>query len=205
MKYIFSLKPFVQAILSGTLVGIAYHPLNVGFLVLIGFIPLINTFYNGSMKDNVINGYIFGLVYNFIAFYWIGANSGASFLTVISSLFAAVLYLASYWSFVGFLFSIIPNDWRKSTGSTLLPIIIVTMEWIRSFGPLGFPWSNLALTQSKYIYLIQILEITGTYGISFIIISTNVIIIYACHEKYGLPDKHAYLPQYGNCDSNTWE
>ena len=183
MKYIFSLKPFVQAILSGTLVGIAYHPLNVGFLVMIGFIPLINTFYNGSMKDNVINGYIFGLVYNFIAFYWIGANSGASFLTVISSLIAAVLYLASYWSFVGFLFSIIPNDWRKSTGSTLLPIIIVTMEWIRSFGPLGFPWSNLALTQSKYIYLIQILEITGTYGISFIIISVNLIIYHAIKKN----------------------
>ena len=102
---------------------------------------------------------------------------------MISSLFAAVLYLASYWSFVGFLFSIIPNDWRKYTGSTLLPIIIVTMEWIRSFGPLGFPWSNLALTQSKYIYLIQILEITGTYGISFIIISVNLIIYHAIKKN----------------------
>ena len=53
------------------------------------------------------------------------------------------------------------------------------MEWIRSFGPLGFPWSNLALTQSKYIYLIQIMEITGTYGISFIIVSINVIIYHS--------------------------
>jgi len=179
LKYIFSLNRFVQLILSGILIGIAYYPLNVGFLTLIGFIPLLNVFCNGTIKDNVTSGYIFGLVYNLTAFYWIGANSGASFLTVISSLIAAVLYLSLYWSFVGFLFSIVSENWSKYAGSFLLPIIIVTMEWIRSFGPLGFPWSNLALTQSKYIYLIQIMEITGTYGISFIIVSINVIIYHS--------------------------
>ena len=85
MKSIFSSNPFIQAILSGILVGIAYHPLNAGFLSLVGFIPLINIFQNGSARNNIINGYIFGLAYNLIAFYWIGANSGADFLTVIYS------------------------------------------------------------------------------------------------------------------------
>tara|TARA_B100002052_G_scaffold62056_1_gene55123 strand:- start:2245 stop:3747 length:1503 start_codon:yes stop_codon:yes gene_type:complete len=179
LKIIFSLNPSIQAMISGILVGVAYHPLHVGFLALVGFIPLFDTYYNGTMKANVINGYIFGLVYNITAFYWIGANSGAGFLTVISSLIAAVLYLSLYWSFVGFIFSFIPNDWKNSTGSFLLPFIIVTMEWVRSFGPLGFPWSNLALTQSKYIFLIQVMEITGTYGITFIIVSTNVIIYHS--------------------------
>ena len=68
MKYIFNLNPSFQAIISGILVGIAYHPLNVGFLALIGFVPLINIFYNGSMRDIVINGYVFGLIHNLIAF-----------------------------------------------------------------------------------------------------------------------------------------
>ena len=178
--------------ISGTLVGIAYHPLNVGFLAMLGFIPLFNTFYNGIMKENVINGYIFGMAYNITAFYWIGANSGASFLTVLSSLIAAVLYLSLFWSFVGYVFSLIPNHWKKSAGSFLLPVIIVTMEWIRSLGPLGFPWSNLALTQSKYIYLIQIMEITGTYGITFIVVSINVIIYHSIKKNLFL--KNGLLP-----------
>ena len=75
------------------------------------------------MRDNIINGYIFGFVYNLIAFYWIGANSGASFLTVISSLIAAVLYLSLYWSFVGFIFSLV-CDWRKSTGSFFCHLLL---------------------------------------------------------------------------------
>ena len=84
---------------------------------------LINTFYNGNMKDNVINGYIFGLVYNFIAFYWIGANSGASFLTVISSLVAAVLYLSLYWCLVGFIFSLVSPFTNKAFGTFLLSLL----------------------------------------------------------------------------------
>ncbi len=150
---------------------------------MIGFIPLINIFYNGSIKSNIINGYIFGSVFNLIAFYWIGANSGATFLTVLSSLVAAVLYLSIFWPLVGAIFSLLPRDWKKSYGSFLLPVIIVTIEWIRSFGPLGFPWSNLALTQSKYIYLIQIMEVTGTYGITFFVISVNMFIYHSIKNK----------------------
>ena len=188
MKYIFNLNPFVQSILSGIVVGIAYHPLHVGFFAMIGLVPLFNIFQKGNMISNMINGYIFGLVYNFTAFYWIGTNSGASLLTVISSLIAAVIYLSLYWSFAGFVFSITPNDWRKSIGSFLFPTIVVTMEWIRSFGPLGFPWSNLALTQSKYIYFIQIMEITGTYGVTFFIASINVIIYHSIRKKAFIKD-----------------
>ena len=98
MKFVFNLNPYVQAIISGILVGIAYHPFDLGLFALFGFIPLLNIFCIGRMRSNVINGYVFGLVYNLTAFYWIGANSGAGFLTVISSLIAAVLYLSLYFS-----------------------------------------------------------------------------------------------------------
>ena len=61
---------------------------------MVGFIPFFNVLCNGGIKSNVINGYIFGLIYNLTAFHWIGANSGASITTVISSLILAVLYIA---------------------------------------------------------------------------------------------------------------
>ncbi len=176
MKNFFKIKPWIQAILSGFIIGISYHPFNLGFLAWIGFIPLFNVFIYGDLKENIINGYIFGLVYNFTAFYWIGSNSGADLITVVGSLIAAVLYLSIYWSFVGIIISIIPAKQKESLSSFLLPFLIVTIEWFRSFGPLGFPWANLALSQSKYIYLLQMIEITGTYGISFIVVSLNVVI-----------------------------
>ena len=176
MKKFFNLKPWVQAIISGFVIGIAYHPFNLGFLAWVGFIPLFNVFINGDSKKNIINGYIFGLIYNLTAFYWIGSNSGADFITVFGSLIAAVLYLSIYWSIAGIIVSIIPSQQKQILSNLLFPFLIVSIEWIRSFGALGFPWANIALTQSKYIYLLQMLEITDTYGISFIVISINVII-----------------------------
>ena len=188
MKIIYNLKPWIQAIISGITIGLTYHPFNIGFLAWVGFTPLLYIFIHGDFKSNIINGYIFGLTYNLTAFYWIGSNSGASFITVISSLFAAVLYLSIYWSFAGLIFSIIPTSQRRSIGNFLFPFLIVTIEWFRSLGPLGFPWANIALTQSEYIYILQVIEITGTYGISFIIISINVIIYNAINKKTFIKD-----------------
>ena len=50
------------------------------------------------------------------------------------------------------------------------------MELIRSFGPLGFPWINLSLTQSNFLPFIQIIDIFGNEIIGFIILLVNVLI-----------------------------
>ena len=183
MKNIYKLRPWIQVVISGFIVGITYYPFNIGFLAWVAFIPLLSLFINGDLKSNIINGYVFGLTYNFIAFYWIGLNSGASVAVVVSSLFAASSYLALFWAIAGLIFSIIPTYQRKSIGTILFPFLIVTIEWFRSFGALGFPWANLALSQTKYIYLLQIIDITGSYGISFIVISINVIIYNSIDKK----------------------
>ena len=174
MKSIFSLPEWQQAILSGVLLGIAFQPWHLGWLAWIGFIPLFHIWLHGNVKDNFIFGCLFGLTQNFIAVYWIGFNSGASVGVVLLSLVAAVIYLALFWGVVGLIIGFLPN--KSQWGIVLLPFLIVTMEWVRSFGPLGFPWINLALTQSEYIFLTQIGEITGPYGISFWIIAINTLI-----------------------------
>ena len=129
-----------------------------------------------DLKKNIICGYVFGLSFNLTAFYWIGVNSGADLISVLGSLFAAVFYLASFWAGAGFLSSLILKEDQHISGNQFFPFIIVMVEYARSFGALGFPWSNLALTQSKYIYFVQFIEVTGTYGVSFVIIGINIIL-----------------------------
>mgnify|MGYP003312300323 CR=1 FL=1 len=57
------------------------------------------------------------------------------------------LTLNIFVSFIGMV-----NFWRRGYGrfDLILPFLIVILEWVRSFGPLGFTWGNLALTQSEY-------------------------------------------------------
>ena len=135
---LFSNNSFFQIALAGILIGISYHPLNLGWLSWIGFIPLIIVFCRGDYLHNIWYGYLFGIVYNSIAFYWIGNNSGASFGVVISSFIAAILYLSIFWALAGGIFSFISFNNRKILGVFSFPFLIVSIEWIRSFGPLGF-------------------------------------------------------------------
>ena len=176
----------IQVIISGFTTGLAFHPLGLGFLAWGSFVPLIHVFNISHFRKNIIYGYIFGLSFNLTAFYWIGVNSGADFITVLGSLFAAVFYLAFFWAVAGLLFSLISKGHQHISGNIFFPFIIVLIEYVRSFGALGFPWSNLALTQSNYIYFIQFIEVTGTYGVSFFIIGFNVILYNVVQKKISL-------------------
>ena len=50
------------------------------------------------------------------------------------------------------------------------------MEYFRSKGSLGFPWTSLANTQLDFLTLVQNAEIVGIYGISFWIIAVNILL-----------------------------
>ena len=186
MNFFLNLNPLIQVIISGFTTGLAFHPLGLGFLAWGSFVPLIHVFNISHFRKNIIYGYIFGLSFNLTAFYWIGVNSGADFITVLGSLFAAVFYLAFFWAVAGLLFSLISKGHQHISGNIFFPFIIVLIEYVRSFGALGFPWSNLALTQSNYIYFIQFIEVTGTYGVSFFIIGFNVILYNVTQKKISL-------------------
>ena len=68
-------------------------------------------------------------------------------------------------------------------GLSLIPLLWVSIEYLRSFGPLSFPWINLALTQTFSLSLIQIADVTGSMGISFWIVVLNEIIYIAINSK----------------------
>ena len=187
MNYIFTRPAWQLAIVSGLCVGTAYQPWHLGFLVYIGFIPLIHVWFTHNTKNNFKSGYIFGLVYNLISNYWIGTNSGAEFGVVLFSLISAVMYLALFWGIAG----TITGALRKDVNLYLmLPFLVVSLEWIRSFGPLGFAWGNLALTQTDYLPILQNIDIAGTYYIAFWIISINVILYNLIYSKTGIKKVH---------------
>ena len=170
-KNILFLKSWQLSILSGIIVGLSYLPIHLGFFVYFGFIPLIHTWVNETSKTNFKSGFLFGITYNIISNYWIGENSGADFLVVQFSLICAVLYLSIYWAFLGFIIGKIKSN---SNIYLYIPLLFVSLEWIRSFGALGFAWGNLAITQTEYLPILQFIDYFGTHIIAFLVGIVNV-------------------------------
>ena len=166
MKFIF---------FSGLLTGISQQPLSLGFLSWFSLYPV---FYYLEDKINYKYffkaGIVWGITYHITTIFWLSMNIGTGKFLAFLTMLLSVLVLSLNTIVI---FTSIYFFKRKYINNYLLfsPIIWVVVEYIKSFGVLGFPWVSLSNSQTDYIILIQNAEILGIYGITFWIVFVNVI------------------------------
>ena len=54
-----------------------------------------------------------------------------------------------------------------------LPVLWVSLEFLRSFLLSGFPWASLGYSQQSHLALIQSVDLCGVYGLSFLLVLVN--------------------------------
>jgi len=64
----------------------------------------------------------------------------------------------------------------------LTPFLWVGLEYLRSILLTGFPWADLGHSQYLNLPFIQIADITGVYGLSFIILWVNITLYLVLHQ-----------------------
>ncbi|MBF0564062.1 MAG: apolipoprotein N-acyltransferase [Nitrospirae bacterium] len=140
-------------------------------------VPLLLRTVNGQKPFK--KGFITGLVFFFGTQSWI--NNSISryghvpfFLGVL-----IVLALCAYEGLYAGLFGYLVN---RVSAKTKIPIFLsvpslwVGLEYLRGILLTGFPWSFLGYTQYRALPLIQVSNITGVYGVSFILVMSNAVI-----------------------------
>ncbi|MBC8183437.1 apolipoprotein N-acyltransferase [candidate division KSB1 bacterium] len=163
-------KKMLLSLFTAVLLSLSFPPLALGFLAYFALIPFFLLLENLSYKESIRWGYLTGFFTNIGTLYWIGwvTPPGA---------FAAILYLPIYFIF----YSVLHTFLRKRLGNKYLficvPFLWTGMEFIRSLGVLGFPWNSLAYTQTYYLSLIQYVSFTSVYGVTFWIVTINVLIL----------------------------
>src|SRR6476469_7289610 len=74
-----------------------------------------------------------------------------------------------------------PSPWTKSTNNLRLAFILAaawtTLEWLRGWVFSGFGWNGLGVALHGNWPLIQITELTGAAGLSFMVAFVNVIVL----------------------------
>jgi apolipoprotein N-acyltransferase len=121
-------------------------------------------------------GWIAGIIYFGGVLYWITntmVNYGnlpimVSFLVLL----LLVVYLGLYLAIFAFLMNFIAHK-VLFLWSILPPFLWVFLELIRAHILTGFPWASLGYSQFLTLPVIQIADITGVYGVSFLIVWVN--------------------------------
>ncbi len=141
--------------------------------------PLFFALRGTNGKRAFLLGYLCGIVHLFTTLFWIrhavyhygGVNIVLSTLIML----LLCLMLALYHG----VFTLVAQKWRDSPVLSVfaLPFAWVAWEWALAHAPFsGFPWTNLGYTQTPLNMLIQAADITGVYGLSWLVVFANTAI-----------------------------
>ncbi|NLA74681.1 MAG: apolipoprotein N-acyltransferase, partial [Deltaproteobacteria bacterium] len=165
------------AIASGLLLTASFPPLKADWLIWISIIPLLISIHNKTPKMAFKLGLITGLTHYITLLYWVvNVLSTYGRLDIFTSIIILLL-LALYLSLFTGLFSLVVNTQQHSRIRIFLFAgMWISLEYVRSFFLTGFPWGLLGHSLYSRLLLVQIADITGVYGPSFIIAAVNVFI-----------------------------
>lgn len=170
---------------SGLLLFLSFPKYGSGFLAWISLIPLFWALRKAlTIKQGLLLGFITGLISHIGLIYWITyviVNYGylPVYLGIIIMLLLAC-YLSLYISIfaAGIIFFR-----RKVALYYAAPILWVCLEYCKSYFLTGFPWENLGYSQYLNLYLIQFSDISGVFGLSFLIVLANAALFESIVKK----------------------
>jgi apolipoprotein N-acyltransferase len=167
---------FFPALISGILVVLSFPSFDFYPLAWIALVPLLVALWDKKAKEAFLFGFVFGLTYFFGSLYWIYHSinhyGGFSFAASILVVLLFCCYLSLYPALFAYCYVSIMQKTRLPA-LLIAPFIWVVLEFVRSYAFSGFPWSSIGYSQYLFLSIIQISDITGIYGISFLIVAVN--------------------------------
>lgn len=186
--------PIILAALSALLLGASFPPVNLTPLSWVALVPLFFSLDNvrsqasigehragrfALFKRTFFIGWLFGFFFFLATVYWVVYSmyvyGGVPLVLSIFFMLLLVSILALYPA----LFALTWR-WTKDFGVLsrlfLVPSAWVGLEYLRGLLFTGFPWAFTGYTQARFNPLIQIADIFGVYGLSFLVVLVNLAI-----------------------------
>jgi apolipoprotein N-acyltransferase len=171
-------RDYLLALLSGALLAAAFPKPELSILAWFAFVPLLLAAGRKSPGKAMRLGFVAGIAAYGGILYWINivvTTYGKLPLAVSIVVFLMLAgYLAAY---VGVFMYLVRKGEEKGISPVIsFPVLWVGLEYLRSFLMTGFPWASLGYSQYRFLPLIQMADVTGVYGLSFLIALANITV-----------------------------
>ncbi|VVS92272.1 apolipoprotein N-acyltransferase [Desulfoluna spongiiphila] len=147
----------------------------LGLLAWVGLVPLIVISLTSAPIRAFRVGYLTGVLHFLALLRWVIGTihqyGGVPWIAGVAALLLLCLYLGAYLG----VFAWGLSRWRRGGFFSLLfaPVLWVALEYLRTMALTGFPWGLLGYTQQNSLALIQVVDVTGVYGLSFLVVLVN--------------------------------
>ena len=177
---------YLPAVLTGFLLICSFPRLDQGYLAWVALVPLLLSAFRWEPNKAFWLGGAAGLVANLGIFYWVinamVVYGGLPIVVALLILLLLVGFLSLYTAVFSFLISYLAKD-NSFLRWTLPPLLWTTLEFLRAHIMSGFPWASLGYSQYLYLPIIQTAEVTGFYGVTFLIVLVTSTVATFLHES----------------------
>jgi apolipoprotein N-acyltransferase len=176
-----NLKNMLLAALSGLMLTGSFPKIGLDWLVWVALVPLFAAIANLSVKKSFQIGFFAGLIHYFSLLYWVAPVMNIhGYLPLPLSIAILFLFAAVLALFPAVFCMAVAAIGRTPVRCLIaMPLLWVAVEYIRTYAFTGFPWALLGNSQYLRLQLIQIADLFGTYGVSFLIVLGNTAIFLA--------------------------
>jgi apolipoprotein N-acyltransferase len=183
------LSHLLAAILSGLLVAAAFPKLDQTYLLIFALVPLLWALRDKSLKAGFWLGLAAGLAHYIALLYWIVFVTHVfGHLNLILAI-GIMLLLAGYLSLYSAVFGLgIAWGYRRNLNLIWWAAVLwVTLEMGQTYIISGFPWELLGNGLFLHPMLLQFADVTGVYGLSFLIVLVNATLYLLLFPSRGKP------------------
>ena len=178
-------------LLSGIIAGLSFPTMiqgvalpNLAPLAFVAWVPLFWALRGETPKGCLFYGTASQTVFFATSLFWVNI---ALYSYGNMPLFLSLILSLGLWVILGFyLGSIFWLSQKLAQAihvsvSLVRPLVWVGVEFLRNYFPFGgFPWNQLGYTQAGWLHLVQIGDVVGVYGITFLIVLVNEAVFQFC-------------------------
>lgn len=168
-------------LVSGILLTLSFPKTDQGWLAWISLTPLLLAIRQADGRNGFIIGFWAGLVHALGLMYWtvhtMNLYGGLPLVQCVPVLTLLAAYLALYTgAFCLAATTLCDRPWKLLA---VAPAAWVILEMIRARLFTGFPWELLGYSQYKFLWIIQVADLAGVYGVSALVVVVNIALAMA--------------------------
>ncbi|MFZ2324773.1 MAG: apolipoprotein N-acyltransferase [Ignavibacteriaceae bacterium] len=166
-------------ILSGILFGISFPPFPFPFTLFL-FVAFIPYLFVINKKQTLLSvnssSYLTFFVLSLITIYWVGSWQSQSDPFLMLSGVVLLFFYPCVLLINSTLFFLSKKVFKKDLSLYFFPFFWVTGEYLLTLTDLKFPWLTIGHGLAKFTVFIQIADVIGAFGLSFVVLWINVFI-----------------------------
>ena len=176
-------KQWFSAFLSAALLTLAFPIAGLAGLAWVALVPWLALIPSLSRRQAFFVSWAIGAVFFLFSMEWLAWLARIVGPAAFLGWFALSAYLGLYFGAFGFFARLVLKDPNRGAGKDVALSAILAGAWVlleagRSVLFSGMGWNMLAYSQTPWPAVLQVAELTGAWGVSFLIVWVNALLYF---------------------------